>query len=121
MKKAIVAAILVVGMSMSGCGSSQTWQESLVEEFDKQFTQSDIDDICAGFALFGINTPEQAGAIILGFDEGELPPSNTTVAEWVTAEGGSLDNIPGDLNPEKVTVKDLANEIGAYLITRCES
>jgi hypothetical protein len=122
MKKVIVIAITSILMliGVTACGDSQTWQEGLAEALDANMSQSDIDDLCAGFAILGIDTPEKAGAVILGFADDDIPPGDVTVAEWVEMEGASLDNVPSSLDPNEVTMKDLASEMGKYLISKCE-
>lgn len=123
---------VAVATTLTGCGAADTaartavqavtpWQDTMREYLDEEFadggmTDSEVGEFCLGISMFGIDTPEQVGAMIFAFDEdGELPPASLTLGEWAEQEGETL---PLDL-PKDVTVREVADEAGAYLLDLC--
>lgn len=122
---AATAGMLASAVVLSACGaatSNVSWQESLRESLDKEFetlSSQELADACLGFAMFDLDTPAEIGAIVFAFDEtGELPEGNVTVAEWAEEGGADLDDLPFDIDPD-LTVREVANEAGAYMLDQC--
>jgi hypothetical protein len=121
---------LTLGLALTGCGAADTvareavqqvnpWQDELRMYLDEEFadkTDAEIAEGCLGISMLGLDSPAQIGALVFAFDEkGELPDADVTLEEWAASEGDELPlTLPADL-----TVREVANEAGAYLLDLC--
>lgn len=130
--KKIVITTAVAAIALTGCGAADTvtraavqqvtpWEDTLREYLDVEFTgaatsDAELAEMCLALTMFDIETPEQVGALVFAFDEGdELPPAHLTLGEWADQEGEFLPiNLPKD-----VTVREVVNEAGAYVLDMC--
>lgn len=116
--KKIIAAV-AAALVLPACATS-TWQEDLRAELDVFFedvTNQDVENFCFALAGSNLDTAEEVGWAILATDTaGEIPPRDVTVQEWWEETGGEpIANVPAYL-----TVGDLLDEAGQYLLDLCE-
>ena len=113
---AAAAVTLMAVLPLSACGSNgPAWQDALAAHLSEN---PDIEDACVGLSLLNAKTPEQVGALVLAFDEGDLPSGSTTIGKYLADDGRSVDDLPFDM-PADVTVREVANEAGSIVLERC--
>lgn len=122
----VVSTIAVGLLTNVGCGatnSNNAWKGELHEYLSqKAVAEADnmtgtLDEACPMFALFGLDTPEAVGNFMFAFEEDDLFDPDTTVGEVRSANLGG--DVP-DVLPDHVTMRDLAEEAGAWFLDRCD-
>lgn len=126
----IASSLAVAAVTLTGCGAVDTvareavqqvdpWEDSLREYLDEEFvgtSDAEMAEACMGLAIMGLDQPEEIGAVLFAFDDaGDLPPASTTMEEFAEQENMPL---PLDL-PRDLTVREVANEAGAYMLDLC--
>jgi hypothetical protein len=116
------AAITTVGiLTLAGCADSgPTWQEEMRAELDEVFYEGgqDPEEFCQALAFFGVDTSEQMGAMLFTFAGDELPDRDTLVSE--VSELAPDNDLLAKL-PEDLTIGDVVDEAGAYILELCET
>ena len=114
-------------LALAGCSQATslvtgepTWQEALADELAGSMTDAEAQEMCASLAMFGIDTPEELGGMIIGLSGEALPDSDTTIAEWAEITGEPLEDIPFSIDVNEVTINDLINETGKIMLAQCE-
>jgi hypothetical protein len=122
-----IAAFTIAATALTGCAAVEDgaraavqvvtpWQDDLrdylIAEWD---ADPSVAEGCFGLTVFGIDTPEQIGALAFAFDDGQLPAPNVTMADYAAEQGMS---VPYDL-PRDLSFREVAVEAGSVMLDYC--